>query len=154
MKLLDFPNLFWFPKILSPKSFGNLWLNSYIRSLLLIITLRFTCDEKKILCPWLFSDVYFAFYFFVNSSSCQKQLCSGWMLLFISKKLPRPNLKVFGYRIWTSVKRSVKQLSSKTKFSTFCNLVVLILNWNCMKSLMVTKISRKLSLKWTETTEQ
>ena len=35
------------------------------------------------------------------------------------KKVPGPNLKVFPYRIWTSVKRSEEQLSSKTKFSYF-----------------------------------
>ena len=29
------------------------------------------------------------------------------------------NVKVFRYRIWTSVKRSEKYLSSKTQFTTF-----------------------------------
>ena len=43
------------------------------------------------------------------------------------KKRPGPNLKVFQYRIWTSMKRSEKKLSSKRKFNTFCNLVTLIL---------------------------
>ena len=35
------------------------------------------------------------------------------------KKRPGANLKAFSYRIWTSVKRSEKELSSKTKFGTF-----------------------------------
>ena len=46
---LDFPDLSNFPKILSLKSFGNSWGNSYVPALLLIITLRFTWGEKKIL---------------------------------------------------------------------------------------------------------
>ena len=47
-------NLIWdpfntshIPKILSLKSFGNLWGNSYILCLLLIITFCFTCGQAK-----------------------------------------------------------------------------------------------------------
>ena len=49
MKFWDFPNLSYFLKILSLKSFSNLWGNSYIPCLLLIITLLFTCGEKKMI---------------------------------------------------------------------------------------------------------
>ena len=35
------------------------------------------------------------------------------------KENPIPNMKIFWYRIWTSVKGSEKYLSSKTKFSKF-----------------------------------
>ena len=38
------------------------------------------------------------------------------------KKRPGPNLKNFRYRIWTSVNRSLKQLSSNIRFSTFSRL--------------------------------
>ena len=47
LKFWDFPDLSKFPKNLSVKSFGNSFSNSYIPCLLLIITLRFTCGEKK-----------------------------------------------------------------------------------------------------------
>ena len=51
-----------------------------------------------------------------------KAVMFSWNLLYLSKEHPRPNLKVFGYRIWTSVKRWVKQLSTKAKFITFLQL--------------------------------
>ena len=47
LKFWDFPDLSKFPKNLSVKSFGNSFSNSYIPCLWLIITLRFTCGEKK-----------------------------------------------------------------------------------------------------------
>ena len=46
----------------------------------------------------------------------------GWNLLYLSKKGPRPNLKSFQYRIWTSGKISKTQLSCKTNFSTFLQI--------------------------------
>ena len=48
MGFWDFPDLSNFPKILSLTSFGNSWDNLYIPCLLRIITLRFTCGEKKV----------------------------------------------------------------------------------------------------------
>ena len=48
MKYQNFPDILEFLEILSFKSFGNSWGISYIPSLLLIITLLFTCGEKKI----------------------------------------------------------------------------------------------------------
>ena len=45
-------------------------------------------------------------------------ILAGIFFIFL-KKGPRPNLKGFQYQIWTLVKRSEKQLSSKTNFSTF-----------------------------------
>ena len=41
---LDLSDIPWFPKILSIKSLGKL----YMLFLLLIITLRFTCGERKV----------------------------------------------------------------------------------------------------------
>ena len=48
MKFWDFPNISLFPKILSLKSFGHSWGNSYLLCLLLIITLRFSSEGMKI----------------------------------------------------------------------------------------------------------
>ena len=48
MKFWDFPEIFYFRKILSLNPFGNSRGNSYILDLLLIIALRFTCSERKI----------------------------------------------------------------------------------------------------------
>ena len=47
MGFRHFPDASWFPKILSHKSFGNWWGNSYIPCLLVIIAHRFTCGKKK-----------------------------------------------------------------------------------------------------------
>ena len=60
----------------------------------------------------------FAFYVFIESPNCLKESYFGRSLLYIFKKTHAPNLKIFRYRIWTSVQRSEK-LSSKTKFSLF-----------------------------------
>ena len=46
--LLSFKILLMFPNFLYLKSFGNSRDNSYMPFLLLIITFRFTCDEKKV----------------------------------------------------------------------------------------------------------
>ena len=56
-------------------------------------------------------------------------------------------LKKCSGRIWTSVKRSVKTLSSKTNLALLCNLVALILNWSYVKSPIVTKIVHKIEFK-------
>ena len=48
MKVSDFPDIFSFPKILSLVLFCNSWGNLYIPCWFLIITLSFTCREKKI----------------------------------------------------------------------------------------------------------
>ena len=45
IKFWGFPNILYFPKILS---FGNSLDNLYIPCLILIITFRFTCGERKI----------------------------------------------------------------------------------------------------------
>ena len=47
IKWWDFSNIAYFRKVLSLKSFGNSWCNSYIPHLLLIITIHFTCCERK-----------------------------------------------------------------------------------------------------------
>ena len=48
MKFRQFPDISWFPKILSLESFGNSWGNSYIPCLWIIIANSFTCGERKI----------------------------------------------------------------------------------------------------------
>ena len=48
MKFWDFPNISQVPKVLSLQLFGNSSGNWYIFCLLLTITLRFTCGERKI----------------------------------------------------------------------------------------------------------
>ena len=44
----DFPGISYFPKILSLKSFGNSWGNSYIHFLVIIIFFRFICGDGKL----------------------------------------------------------------------------------------------------------
>ena len=145
MKFWDFPGLSKFPKILSLKSFSTSLCNSYIPYLLLIIALRFTCGERKfgktskclkILWKWLSAESYFAFYVLLTAPV--RFFSSN--LLYISRKRPKTNVKVFQYRILTSVKRSEKQLTSKASFNPFWNLVARILVWNCVKGLRITKI--------------
>ena len=67
----------------------------------------------------------------------------GWNLLYLSQKCSPPNLNVFWYRIWMLLESSVKELTRKRKLSFFGNLLALILNWNCMKSLIVRKNVQK-----------
>ena len=52
--------------------------------------------------------------------------------LYLSQKRSGPNLKVFRYRIWTC---------EKIGKVVFRNLVALILDWNCLKSLIATKLA-------------
>ena len=112
--------------------------------------------DKKVL-KYYVHDCLWNFLLFMFLLTAQivtnSHILAGIYFTFL-KKRPGANLKLFWYQIWTSVKRSVKYLSSNRTFSTFCNLVALILNWNCLKSLKVTKMTRKLSLKWTEAIEQ
>ena len=42
-------------------------------------------------------------------------------LIFL-KEPPKPNSKVLQYQVWTSVKRSKKQLSCKANFNTFSQI--------------------------------
>ena len=67
-------------------------------------------------------------------------VCKSWNLLYLFKKHRKTNLKVFQNQILTSVKRSEKQLD----FSTFSNLVALILDQNCVKGLRVTNIVKEI----------
>ena len=48
MKIWDLLTISWFPKILSLKSFCNLWGNYYTPCLLLITAICFTCGVSKI----------------------------------------------------------------------------------------------------------
>ena len=49
IKLRHFPDISWFPKILSLKSLGNLWGNWYISCLQVMIAHRFTGSKREIL---------------------------------------------------------------------------------------------------------
>ena len=48
LNFLEFPDISWFPEILSYKLFGNSWENSFMPCLLLIITFLFIHGEMKI----------------------------------------------------------------------------------------------------------
>ena len=66
---------------------------------------------------------------------------------FLNKSL-RPNLKSFQYQIWTSVKRSRKQLSGKIRFiAFFFRLIALISDQNCVKASQLQNLSNKSNLK-------
>ena len=62
------------------------------------------------------------------------------------KKRPRTNLKVFQYEIWTSVKRSKKYYEVRQILAFGCNLVALILDYNCVKGLRATKIVKPIKV--------
>ena len=49
------------------------------------------------------------------------EMLVGIYFIFL-KEHPRPNLKDFQQQIWTSLKRSEKELSGMTKFSTFLQI--------------------------------
>ena len=52
----------------------------------------------------------------------KKQLYLGWNLLYLFKKCPKTNLKVFQPQFLISVKWSGKHFSTKGRFSTFLQL--------------------------------
>ena len=70
------------------------------------------------------------------------------VLLFSLKKRLILNLKNSQNEIWTSAKRSRKQLSSKINFSAFFKLFALFVAQNCVKGLRLgTIFPNKLNLK-------
>ena len=109
----------------------NSWGNSYILCLLLIITFRFTCREKKVLIIKTFikktqniMSMVVCKFFSCFLSLLKAPIVTNSDILpgiyFVFLKIrPGPNLKTFWYRNWTSVKGSEKQLPSKKKFSKF-----------------------------------
>ena len=66
------------------------------------------------------------FYVFIKNWFFQEQSYLGKNFLCVSKKCPQSNLKGFWNQIWTSVKRSENQLSSKRKFDPILQLDCLI----------------------------
>ena len=66
----------------------------------------------------------FAFYVFIESPNCLKESYFGRSLLYIFEKTHAPNLKIFRYRIWTSVQRS------HTSYSNF-RLKLFFKGFNC-----------------------
>ena len=127
-EVLRFSWVSQFPKILSPKSFDNLWGNSNIPCLLLIIALRFTCVERKIWYNIKKSRIIMnmivskTLSFFCMSLLIapivknSRHIYTGIYFIFL-KNLLKENLKVFQYQILTSMKRLEKQLASKANSS-------------------------------------
>ena len=78
-------------------------------------------------------------------------ILAGNYFTFLNK-CPEPNLKVFPYRIGTSVKRSEKYLSSETKFSTFLQLTCPNFSWNCVQDFIVIILVREIKFErvWSE----
>ena len=89
----------------------------------LVVNKKFGKVSKvlKIFCPWLSANISFPFYVFIKRFNSPKQSYSCCNLLFL-KKRPGAIVKVFQYRICTSMKSWEKKLSSKRKFSTFLKL--------------------------------
>ena len=76
-------------------------------------------ESFKTLYPWLSAKSSFVFYVLLTDRTVKLSHILTVILLCLSNECPGPIKKVFRYRTWTSVKKSVKQLSSRTKFSTF-----------------------------------
>ena len=131
------------------KSFGNLWENSYLPCLLLIITLHFTCAEKKIwwniktsqfIMALTVCKIFFcSFYVFVNSSNCKNKNSHILVEIFFIflEKHPRLNdwktERLNDFQIWKSFSYKFGK-DQKTSYQVrqnlvlFCNLVALILD--------------------------
>ena len=63
-------------------------------------------SESHKICPRLPARYYFAFYVFLTAPIVRNS--HNLAGTYCSKKRPGPILKVFQYRTWSSVKRSVK----------------------------------------------
>ena len=101
-------------------------------SLLLIITLCFTCGERKICTniktsQSIMSMIVSKIFLLLFMSSLTVLIAKNSHILaviyfILLQNFPKLNLKGFQYQIWTSVKRSGKYLSSKTNFNTFLQI--------------------------------
>ena len=152
MKFWCIPDLSWFPKIESLKSFGILWGNSYIPCVLLTITHCFTCGEIKI---WKSNRNYHSTISMIVSKNFilllmslltvrivkNRHLLAG-VCFIILKNCHWSNLKVFRYHNWNSVKISEKELPDKTRFNTFLQLSYS--NFRLKLCKVVTKIVKKI----------
>ena len=73
----------------------------------------------------------------------------GGIHFIFLKERPRSNSKVLQYQVWTSVKRSKSSYHVSQILTLFRKLVTLILGWNCVKDLRVTKIVREIQFEET-----
>ena len=93
----------------------------------------------------------FAFYVLLTALIVKNcQILDG--IYFIFLKTSQTNLKGFQQQICTSVKISSYQL--RQVLANFCKLVTLILAYNCVKGLRVTKIVKQIKFEgvWGEST--
>ena len=145
MKFWDSSNISWFPKILSLKSLGNLWVHSsslVIISNAIISNVMFSNNDRTSFHLWWkenlvkdqtfskhYAMIFFNFFFLIFMSLLlflivkNNHKLAGTYFIFL-KIHTRRNFKNFQYQIWASVKRSEKQLSSNTNFSTFLYFLV------------------------------
>ena len=70
---------------------------------------------------------FFLIFEFLLTALIVKTSPTGWNLLYLSKKRPRPNLKGFQYQIWNSVKRSESSYQVRQILAIFLKLVAQIL---------------------------
>ena len=112
--------------------FINSWGNSYKSCLLLIITLCFTCGENNTFSSIKMSqnimnmvawEIFFIFFLsLLTALILQSSPILARIYITFLKNYCILKLKGFQFQIWSSVKRLVKYLLSKTNFSTFLHI--------------------------------
>ena len=143
-----------FSNFLSLKSYGNLWGNSYIPCLLLTITVRFSCGDTKILSNIKISQniitrIVWKIFFCFLSLNKQLQLLKTVILLaeiyfiFLENVIHQTS-KAFNTKFGPQWKDRKTTSQRKQTFAPFCKLVALILDYNCIKVVRVTKIDKQI----------
>ena len=105
----------------------------------------------KILSPWFSAKFYFAFYVFIDSSNCYSHILSKIYLIFLKNVLDQA-WRSFKIEFGPQRKYWKKSYQVRQNLALFCNLVALILDWYCVKGLMVAESMKQVGFEgaWSE----
>ena len=121
----DFPDLFYFPTILSLSFFQNSWDSSYVPVQYWISSFVSLAVKEKFAIPLKSIEILWSCFSHNFDSPCifsitlivkNSQIFWNLSTLSFCKKHPRPNLTDLEFEIWISVKRLEKQVYRKTNF--------------------------------------
>ena len=138
MNFWDVLDISWFPEVLSVKSFGNLWGNSYKPCLLPIITIPFTCGDTKILSnikmsqnimPRIVWKILFCFIYLNQQLQLLKLVIFSAQIYFIFLEIVIHQLQMLSIPNFDLSEKIGKSSSQVNEiFAPFCKLVALVLD--------------------------
>ena len=86
------------------------------------------CIAIALICPCLSAKFTFAFSDFFTAPVVKNSHILGGIYFIFWKKHPGPSLKVFQYRVWTSVKRWESSYQVRQNLELFCKSVAVSLS--------------------------